>query len=165
MLCFEVEKFVDRTSIWKFVYWMVSRKKYMTFHKLIAKQRQRQAHSPPSLQPTFVVTWRSHYTGSMWRHRNCRQLKKAWSIRSKALDFQLNTGDNVIFYQYIYDFCFIANRVKLRLCLLLLKLVLGPHHHPPRLPGGILLCRWTERWQHVQLWEMQEVSSRTVSFF
>ena len=51
---------------------------------------------PPSLQPTFVVTWRSHHTGSMWWHGNCRQLKKAWSIGSKALDFHLNTGDNVI---------------------------------------------------------------------
>ncbi len=70
--------------------------------KPIAKQRQRQTHSSPSLQPTFVVTWHSHHwhTWSTWRLGNCRQLKKAWSIWSKALDFHLNTGHNMIFSQY-----------------------------------------------------------------
>ncbi len=46
--------------------------------------------------------WNSNFNlQSTWRHGNCRQLKKAWSIRSKALDFHLNTGDNVIFYLYL----------------------------------------------------------------
>jgi len=37
------------------------------------------------------------------------------------------------------------------------QLVLGSSDNAARLSGCILLCWRSQRWQHVQLWEVQEV--------